>query len=298
MTFNPDSNIGGGKVSRRGRNTGIAVGGGGIAVVILALISPLLGVDLTGLSGLFGGGAGQYETGPADNLEQCQTGADANANVECRMKGASASLDAYWAGTFAAEGITYRSPTEFVLFSDATGTGCGNATSATGPFYCPTDESIYIDTGFFDDLRTQFGASGGPLAEMYVIAHEWGHHIQNITGRMDGLNLQDQGPTSDGVRLELQADCYAGSWVKDASTVPGDNGVPFLKVPTDAEIADALDAAAAVGDDRIQETLGGGQVNPETWTHGSSESRQKWFTAGYQGGWQACDTFAVSGSQL
>lgn len=290
MTFNPDSNIGGGKVSRRGRNTGIAVGGGGIAVVILALISPLLGVDLTGLSGLFGGGAGQYETGPADNLEQCQTGADANANVECRMKGASASLDAYWAGTFAAEGITYRSPTEFVLFSDATGTGCGNATSATGPFYCPTDESIYIDTGFFDDLRTQFGASGGPLAEMYVVAHEWGHHIQNVLGTMNNLDLRDSGPTSDSVRLELQADCYGGSWAKDASTVSDASGVPFLQPITQQQINDALNAAQVIGDDRIQ-SQATGQVNPETWTHGSSEQRQKWFSIGYEQGPNACQTF-------
>ena len=290
MTFNPDSNIGGGRVSRRGRNTGIAVGGGGIAVVILALISPLLGVDLTGLSGLFGGGAGQYESGPADSLDQCQTGADANANVECRMKGVSASLDAYWAGKFADEGIEYRSPAEFVLFTDATGTGCGNATSATGPFYCPTDESIYVDTGFFNDLRTQFGASGGPLAEMYVVAHEWGHHIQNVLGTMNNLDLRDTGPTSDSVRLELQADCYGGSWAKDASTVPDASGVPFLQPITQQQINDALNAAQVIGDDRIQ-SQATGQVNPETWTHGSSEQRQKWFSIGYEQGPNACQTF-------
>ncbi len=290
MTFNPDSNIGGGRVSRRGRNTGIAVGGGGIAVVVLALISPLLGVDLTGLAGLFGGGAGQYESGPADSLDQCQTGADANANVECRMKGASASLDTYWSGKFADEGIEYRSPAEFVLFTDATGTGCGNATSATGPFYCPTDESIYVDTGFFDDLRTQFGASGGPLAEMYVVAHEWGHHIQNVLGTMNNLDLRDTGPTSDSVRLELQADCYGGSWAKDASTVPDASGVPFLQPITQQQINDALNAAQVIGDDRIQ-SQATGQVNPETWTHGSSEQRQKWFSIGYEQGPNACQTF-------
>ncbi len=290
MTFNPDSNIGGGKVSRRGRNTGIAVGGGGIAVLVLALISPLVGVDLTGLAGLFGGGAGQYEAGPADSLEQCQTGADANANVECRMKGASASLDAYWSAMFTQEGVTYRSPTEFVLFSGATSTGCGSATSATGPFYCPTDESIYVDTGFFDDLRTQFGASGGPLAEMYVVAHEWGHHIQNVLGTMNNLNLSDTGPTSDSVRLELQADCYAGSWTKDASTVADASGVPFLQPITQQQINDALNAAQVIGDDRIQ-SQATGQVNPETWTHGSSEQRQKWFSIGYEKGPNACQTF-------
>lgn len=292
MTFNPDSNIGSGKVSRRGRNTGIAVGGGGIAVVILALISPMLGVDLTPLAGMFGD-AGTSQSTTSDNLEQCQTGADANNDVECLMKGAAASLDAYWAGKFAAEGLTYRSPADFVLFSGSTSTGCGTASSATGPFYCPPDESIYVDTGFFDQLRGQFGASGGPLAEMYVVAHEWGHHIQNVLGTMDNLNLRQTGPTSDSVRLELQADCYGGSWAKDASTVPDSSGVPFLQPITKQQINDALNAAQVIGDDRIQE-MSSGQVQPETWTHGSSAQRQKWFTIGFENGPNACNTFDVN----
>lgn len=292
MTFNPDSNIGSGKVSRRGRNTGIAVGGGGIVVVLLALVSPLLGVDLTPLAGMFGD-AGTSQSTTSDNLDQCQTGADANANVECRMKGAAASLDKYWAGKFAAEGLTYRSPADFVLFSGSTSTGCGTASSATGPFYCPPDESIYVDTGFFDQLRGQFGATGGPLAEMYVVAHEWGHHIQNLLGTMDNLNLQQTGPTSDSVRLELQADCYGGSWAKDASTVPDSSGVPFLQPITKQQINDALNAAQVIGDDRIQE-MSSGQVQPETWTHGSSAQRQKWFTIGFQNGPNACNTFDVN----
>jgi predicted metalloprotease len=180
-----------------------------------------------------------------------------------------------------------------VLFSDATGTGCGNATSATGPFYCPTDESIYVDTGFFDELRNQFGASGGPLAEMYVVAHEWGHHIQNVLGTMNNLDLRDTGPTSDSVRLELQADCYGGSWAKDASTVPDSSGVPFLQPITKQQIDDALNAASVIGDDRIQ-SQATGQVNPETWTHGSSAQRQKWFSIGFEQGPNACQTFGGS----
>lgn len=292
MTFNPDSNIGSGKVSRRGRNTGLAVGGGGIVVVILALISPMLGVDLTPLAGMFGDGGSSQST-TSDSLDECATGADANENVECRMKGASASLDAYWAGAFAQEGITYRSPDQFVLFSGSTSTGCGNATSASGPFYCPPDESIYIDTDFFDDLRGRFGASGGPLAEMYVVAHEWGHHIQNVLGTMDNLNLRDSGPTSDSVRLELQADCYGGSWAKNASTVADSSGVPFLQPITKAQINDALNAAQVIGDDRIQEQTSG-QVQPETWTHGSSDQRQKWFLIGFEDGPTACNTFDVN----
>lgn len=291
MTFNPDSNIGGGKISQRGRGAGLAVGGGGILALILAIASPLLGVDLTPLSGMFGGDSGQSQTGPVDNLEQCQTGADANSNVACLMKGAAASLDAYWSGMFAKEGIAYHSPADFVLFTGSTSTGCGTASSATGPFYCPNDETIYVDTSFFDELRTQFGANGGPLAEMYVVAHEWGHHIQNVLGTMDNLNLQATGPESDSVRLELQADCYGGSWAKDASTVPDSSGVPFLEPITQDQINDALNAASVIGDDRIQQQATG-QVNPESWTHGSSAERVKWFSVGFKSGPTACDTFS------
>jgi predicted metalloprotease len=292
MTFNEGSDISGGRVSKRGRNAAIGAGGGGLLVIGLLIASQFLGVDLTGLAPIIQGGTGgTVEETP---LDQCQTGEDANENIDCRMKGTAAALETYWA----TQVDGYTSPNDMIIFTDSVGTGCGSATSAVGPFYCPPDRTIYLDTAFYDDLRTQFGASGGNLAQIYVVAHEWGHHIQNITGRMNGLDLQDQGPTSDGVRLELQADCYAGSSIAALSTTEDENGVPFLKKPTDAEIADALNAAAAVGDDHIQETLGGGQVNPETWTHGSSESRQKWFMAGYQGGVGACDTFAVSGSQL
>ena len=287
MTFNDDANIGGNRVRRRGRTAAIGAGGGGLVVIGLLIVSQLVGFDLTGLAPLLGGGT---EQGPVEetNLDQCDTGEDANENIECRMAGAQVALDAFWSG--AVQG--YTEP-EFVLFSGGVQTGCGSATSAVGPFYCPPGRTVYVDTTFFDELRSQFGASGGNLAQMYVVAHEWGHHIQNITGIMNGLNLQDSGPTSDGVRLELQADCFAGAWVTAASQTTDDSGVPFLVEPTDTEIADALNAAAAVGDDHIQETLGGGQVNPETWTHGSSESRQKWFTIGRTQGVNACDTFAA-----
>lgn len=290
MTFNDDANIGGGRVSKRGRNAAIGAGGGGLVVIALVIVSQLVGFDVTGLAPILGGGEPTVEE---SSLDQCLTGEDANENIDCRMQGAAVALDAYWETQV--EG--YTGPA-MVIFTGSVSTGCGNATSAVGPFYCPPDQTVYIDTAFYEDLRTQFGATAGNLAQLYVVAHEWGHHIQNITGTMNGLDLQDQGPTSDGVRLELQADCYAGSWVRSASTVPDESGTPFLVEPTDAEIADALNAAAAVGDDHIQETLGGGQVNPETWTHGSSESRQKWFNAGYTQGVGVCDTFAVAGSEL
>ena len=182
--------------------------------------------------------------------------------------------------------------TEVVLFSGQVSTGCGGASSAVGPFYCPGDQLIYLDTAFFDQLSSQFGASEGTLAEMYVVAHEWGHHVQNISGIMNGLDMQDTGPNSDAVRLEVQADCFAGAWVGAAQETLDENGQPFLQPVTEQQINDALSAAAAVGDDRIQEQTQG-QVNPERWTHGSSEMRQRWFTAGLQGGPNACNTFEV-----
>jgi len=290
MTFNEGSDISSGRTSRRGRNAGIAVGGGGLGVLAIIVIGQLLGVDLSGLvdpNAAPGGGGGQETP-----LSQCQTGEDANENLDCRMVGAAASLEEYWNNTI--DGAT---PTEIVLFTGTVSTACGGATSSVGPFYCPPDQKIYIDTAFFDQLQQQFGSSGGPLAQLYVVGHEWGHHIQNITGLMNGLDMQTTGPTSDGVRLELQADCFAGAWVGAASTTLDENGTPFLKPPTDAEIADALSAAAAVGDDNIQEQTQG-QVQPETWTHGASEQRQKWFLTGYQQGASACDTFAASADQL
>jgi predicted metalloprotease len=278
MTFNEGSDISSGRTSRRGRNAGIAIGGGGLGILAIFVIGQLLGVDLSGLVDTGSGSA------PVDDssLEQCQTGADANENLDCRMKAAAASLEEYWDATI--DGAT---PTQIVLFTGSVSTGCGGASSAVGPFYCPPDQTIYVDTAFFDQLQ-QFGSSAGPLAQLYVVGHEWGHHIQNITGLMSQANLSTTGPASDGVRLELQADCFAGAWIADA---------PMLDEPTDAQIRDALSAAAAVGDDNIQEATQG-QVQPETWTHGASESRQKWFLAGFRQGAGACDTFGASAGEL
>jgi len=287
MTFNDNAKIDSSRTRRRGRTGAIAGGGGVVGIIAIALLSQLFGVDL---SGLVGGGGGQ--NGSDEAIVGCETGADANDNLDCRIASAGDSLDTYWAGQV--DG--YRS-TNVILFTDQTNTGCGGATSAVGPFYCPADETIYIDTAFFDELRTRFGANGGPLAEMYVLAHEWGHHIQNATGVMTGLDTQTTGPTSDGVRLEVQADCYAGAWVGAASETVDETGTPFLEPVTDAQVADALSAASAVGDDRIQEATTG-QVNPESWTHGSSEQRQKWFTTGYNEGPAACDTFGASAAEL
>ncbi|HEU0205852.1 MAG TPA: neutral zinc metallopeptidase [Pseudolysinimonas sp.] len=290
MTFNNDADIKGGRVSKRGRNTAIGIGGGGVGLIAVVLIGQLLGVDLTGLlGGTSGGTSGATDT----PLSQCTTGSQANSDIDCRMQAAATSLDSYWSGTMK----SYTQP-QLVIFDQATDTGCGSATTAVGPFYCPNDQTVYIDTAFYGELKSQFGATGGPLAQLYVIAHEWGHHIQNISGIMsNSLNLQETGPTSDSVRLELQADCFAGSWVGAAQSTKDANGVPFLQPVTQAEITDALNAAAAVGDDNIQQTTQG-QVDPESFTHGTSAQREKWFTAGLNGGPQACDTFGASAATL
>ncbi len=177
MTFNEGSDISGGRTSRRGRNTGIAVGGGGLGVLAIIVIGQMLGVDL---SGLVDPNAGPGGSPQETSLDQCLTGEDANESLDCRIKGAAASLEEYWDNTL--DGAT---PSEIILFSGSVSTACGTASSQVGPFYCPPDQMIYLDTAFYDQLQQQFGSSGGPLAQLYVIGHEWGHHIQNIT-RPDG----------------------------------------------------------------------------------------------------------------
>ena len=283
MTFKPEAQLDPDQVTDvRGRSVGgrgLAVGGGGVGLVI-AIVYLLLGGDPGALL------TTEPNTGAQPNasvIAECQTGVDANERADCRIVGFVNSIQDYWTEWYQAGGGRYR-PAETIIFSDAVGTACGSATSAVGPFYCPPDESIYIDLGFFNDLQQRFGAEGGPLAEAYVVAHEYGHHVQNIEGvlRPGGGG---SGEESHAVRTELQADCFAGVWVHDAASSE------YLEPPTADQIRQALDAAAAVGDDRIQSRTQG-QVNPEAWTHGSSEQRQQWFTVGYETGDPLqCDTF-------
>ncbi|MBB2772247.1 MULTISPECIES: neutral zinc metallopeptidase [Mycolicibacterium] len=293
MTFNEGMQIdtsttsssGGG----RGGGRGIAVGGGigGLLIVVVALF---LGVDpgtvlpeqqQIGTEGV---------QAPGFDLSQCKTGADANEFVQCRVVATGNSLDAVWSQLKP----DYTRP-QVEIFSGSVDTRCGPATSAVGPFYCPADQTAYFDTDFFDVLRDEFGSSGGPFAQEYVVAHEFGHHVQQLQGSLARAQEDPEGPTGGGVRTELQADCYAGVWAHYAAvTTQESTGVPFLEPLTDKDIADALSAASAVGDDRIQEAATG-RVNPESWTHGSSEQRQKWFTVGYQTGDPTkCDTFATN----
>ena len=162
-----------------------------------------------------------------------------------------------------------------------------------GPFYCPTDKHVYLDTTFFKDmLEGQLGAKGGPFSQAYVLAHEYGHHVQDLLGTMSKVRTQ-QGRNSDAVRLELQADCYAGIWTKHATTADDAGGEPYILDLTQDDINRALDAAAAVGDDRIQRKTSG-RVDPDSWTHGSAESRMRWFSTGLsKGTLEACDTFSA-----
>jgi len=274
-----------------GGRGGLAVGGGlgGLVLVVVALF---LGVDPSALTG---GGGGQPQPGGSEDLAaQCQDAQDANTDIECRIIATENSLDVYWATALPELGEQYQRP-QTVVFSGQTGTGCGSATSAVGPFYCPADQTMYFDATFFDVLTEQFGSSGGPFAQQYVVAHEFGHHIQNQIGVLNAAQQDPQGPESGAVRTELMADCLAGVWAHHAaSTVDPDTGVTFLAELTDTEIADALSAASSVGDDRIQEKTQG-RVNPEAWTHGSSEQRQRWFTTGYQSGnLNSCDTLSAT----
>jgi len=269
---------------------GGGLGGGGLILVLAIML-------LTGQNPaeLLDGGTSQGGSEPGMDLSHCETGADANEHTECRMVLTADALDVYWEGTMAEQTRQEYVMPGFEIFTGSVATGCGSATSAVGPFYCPADSSVYLDLDFFGQLESQLGATNAPLAQMYIVAHEWGHHTQSSLGTMASADRQDTGPESDAVRLELQADCYAGMFVGAAAgTVDPDSGETFLREPTRDEVASALEAAAAVGDDRIHQGAGQ-EVSPHTWTHGSAEQRTRWFTTGYeQGTLQACDTFAVA----
>ena len=283
---------------------GIQVGGGigGLILLVLMLIfggGKILG---GGDSGSSTGGlpsqqlqsnqvsaAGQVDQG---QFSQCKTGADANKNDVCLIIATVNSVQDYWTKALPKYQMNYE-PAKTVIYQGQTSSGCGTANSQVGPFYCPLDSKVYVDASFFEQLQSKFGADGGQLAKEYVIAHEYGHHIQNLLGVLNRAQQDPQGPNSGAVRIELMADCLAGTWVKHATETTDANGTPLLKEITEEDIKSALSAASAVGDDRIQEKMQG-RVTPENWTHGSAEARMKWFTQGYRtGDINQCNTFGV-----
>lgn len=274
----PGGNRGGGilgmlLMSRIGRRFGIP----GILVVAAVIF-----VANGGL-GMFGTDTSRVsEQGPdgaGGNLEHCTTVEDANTYDDCRIEGTAISLDTVWSSLLPEQsGINYSEP-GLLIGDGQVNTGCGTASTAqTGPFYCPGDETVYIGDDFFSQLASM-GGSDGPFAQMYVVAHEFGHHIQNLEGNLGLSDYDDPGEDSNAVKMELQADCYAGVWASHADK--GEDAV--LDPVTPEQVNQAITSAQAIGDDAIQ-SAGGGQVNPDAWTHGSSEQRQYWFTTGYDNG--------------
>ncbi len=296
MRFNPKARIDQSQIeTRSGGSTGGGMrlpmpgGGGGkiglgtvVVVVLFVVLTQCTGVDV------LGSGSGSNDSPSANG---CQSGADANSSEECAVDLFTTSVQDFWSKAYPDQTGKPYDVVKTVRFGGSTRSGCGAASADMGPFYCPNDRQVYLDSTFFDDmLQGQLGAQGGPFAIGYVIAHEYGHHIEDQLGVLGRIRTQ-RGPRSDAVRVELMADCLAGAWAKGAQETTDAEGEPIISELNQDDIARAIDAAQAVGDDRIQERARG-RVDTDSFTHGSAAQRVRWFNRGLQQGTIAgCDTF-------
>lgn len=300
MAFKENSRLNTDNITRTsgrsgGAGRGVKVGGGLGGVLLVLVVGAFFGQDgINMLNQVSGGNVLSYENvqdnADSNLAEECQTGADANTKTDCNMVATFNSLDQFW-GDYqeGATGVAYVKPS-LNLFSGAVSTACGHATSAVGPFYCPGDDTAYVDTSFFQTMQTQLGATGGQSAEQYVLAHEFGHHIQNKLGDLKYSQYDPKGADSGAVRVELQADCYAGMWFRNASQ---DSGEVQVKPLTREELNRIINASEVIGDDHIQMTSQG-HTDSSTYTHGTSAQRTAWFMAGYESGdIGSCNTFAA-----
>ena len=269
-------------------------GGGGITGIIITVLLALVG-------GYFGvnqatGGGGDPQSGDNTSLSAKCSSTGALDQLDCRNAAFVNSIQDYWVDAMPATfGDPYK-PATTVFFANAVQTGCGNADSGVGPFYCPADDQVYIDLTFYELLADQLGAPG-EFAQPYVLAHEYGHHIQDLAGPEAQMRRQQQRDPDQAnalsVKLELQADCYAGAWAKNATGTDDGSGQKIFTSITADDIQQGIDTAEKIGDDTLQQR-GGGTINPAEFTHGTSAQRQEWFKRGYQhGSPKECDTFAA-----
>jgi uncharacterized protein len=299
MRFNPKARIDQSQIETR---SGGGLGGGGMRMPIPSggggkiglgtVVIIILFVVLTQCTGLLdaGSGGGGGDTA-AENT--CRTGADANKSEDCAVDLFTNSVQNYWADAYPRDTQQAYEPVKTVRFQGSTDSGCGQASQQMGPFYCPNDRLVYLDTTFFDDmLQGELGAKGGPFAIGYVIAHEYGHHIEDQLGILGQMKTV-RGPKSDSVRAELMADCLAGAWAASAQKTTDATGQPIISELTQDDVKRAIDAAQAVGDDRIQKRASG-RVDTESFTHGTAAQRVRWFNRGMeQGTIKGCDTFST-----
>jgi predicted metalloprotease len=270
----------------------IPIGGGGLVGILITVVLALVG-GYFGVNQLGGGGS----SGDNTNITKaCADKTTARTKLDCRNVLYVNSIQAFWKTAEPKYFGKQYSPAKTVLFSARVSTGCGAADSGTGPFYCPADDKVYIDLTFYQQLAQQLGAPG-EFAQPYVLAHEYGHHIQDLVGteakmRVAQRNASDAEQNLLSVKLELQADCYAGVWAKHATETTANNGQPIFKSLTADDIQEGIQTAGQIGDDVLQQRAGN-TINPKEFTHGTSADRQKWFSQGYNSGTPAkCDTFA------